>query len=287
MDEYRRPVALDRFSEPVRTWFETTFAEPTAGAGAGVAGDRRRGPHADPGPDGLGEDAGRLPLGDRPADDHAASGDGGAAGPLHLAAASAGGRRGEEPAGTAAGHRPRGGAAGAHGPRPDGGHADRRHARRRAAQAGAQPARPAHHHARVALPHAHLGGAGDAGERRDGDHRRDPRPGGHEAGDAPGPHAGAPRGADGDAAAAHRAVGHAAAAGRDRPLPGRSGRRDAPAGDGRRRRGAQADGDRGRGPRRGHGPPRRDHRRARRRARPPPGPCAGRSGRRCTRGCWS
>src|SRR6188508_1389708 len=30
MDGYRPPVALDRFSEPVRTWFETTFAAPTA-----------------------------------------------------------------------------------------------------------------------------------------------------------------------------------------------------------------------------------------------------------------
>src|SRR4051794_32713397 len=30
MAGYRPPVALERFSEPVRTWFETTFAAPTA-----------------------------------------------------------------------------------------------------------------------------------------------------------------------------------------------------------------------------------------------------------------
>ena len=35
MDGYVDPVALDRFSEPVRTWFETTFAEPTAAQAQG------------------------------------------------------------------------------------------------------------------------------------------------------------------------------------------------------------------------------------------------------------
>src|SRR5829696_4962235 len=35
VDGYVDPVALDRFSEPVRTWFETTFAEPTAAQAQG------------------------------------------------------------------------------------------------------------------------------------------------------------------------------------------------------------------------------------------------------------
>ena len=36
-----RDVGL-AFSPPVRAWFDTTFAEPTAGPGAGLAGHRRR-----------------------------------------------------------------------------------------------------------------------------------------------------------------------------------------------------------------------------------------------------
>jgi hypothetical protein len=62
-----RPV-LARFSVPVATWFETTFrAHPRAGAG--VARHRGRRAHADPRADGLRQDAHRVPVGDRPADD--------------------------------------------------------------------------------------------------------------------------------------------------------------------------------------------------------------------------
>ena len=100
-------------------------------------------------------------------------------------------------------------------------HAHRRHARRRAPQAGAQPARPADHHARVALPHAHLGGPRDAARRRGRDRRRDPRAGPHQAGHPPRPQPRAARGPLRAAAPAHRAVGHAAPARRDRPLPRR------------------------------------------------------------------
>jgi ATP-dependent Lhr-like helicase len=47
-------------------------------------------------------------------------------------------------------------------PRADGRHPHRRHPGRRAPPARPQPAGPADHHARVAVPDAHLGGAGDA-----------------------------------------------------------------------------------------------------------------------------
>ena len=57
----------------------------------------------------------------------------------------------------------------------------------------APPARPPDHHARVALPDAHLAGPGDAARRRGGDHRRDPRPGRHQAGRPPRAHARAAR----------------------------------------------------------------------------------------------
>ena len=45
-----------------------------AGAGPGLAGDRRRPAHPDPGPHGLGQDPGGVPLGHRPADDRAGAG---------------------------------------------------------------------------------------------------------------------------------------------------------------------------------------------------------------------
>ena len=112
---------------------------------------------------------------------------------LRLAAAGAGRRRREEPAQPAAGdppgrRAPRRALHGAHGR-----HAHRRHPGRRAAPARAQPARHPDHHARVALPDAHLGGAGDAAGRRGRDHRRDPRAGRHQARQPPRPHPRAPR----------------------------------------------------------------------------------------------
>ena len=64
---------LERFSPAVRAWFHTTFAEPDRRPGAGLAGDRRRRAHPDPRPDRLGQDADRLPVGHRPADDRAPS----------------------------------------------------------------------------------------------------------------------------------------------------------------------------------------------------------------------
>ncbi len=49
----------------------------------------------------------------------------------------------------------------------------------------AHAARHPHHHARVALPDAHVAGARDAAQRRDGDRRRDPRARAHQARRAP------------------------------------------------------------------------------------------------------
>ncbi len=80
-----------------------------AAAGAGLAAHRGRRTHADLRPDGVGQDAHGLPRVDRPADHHAAAR--GALAPhacaLHLAAAGAGVRHREEPAGAAEGHRTR------------------------------------------------------------------------------------------------------------------------------------------------------------------------------------
>ena len=65
---------LDLFSRHTREWFERAFDGADARAGAGLAGDRLRRAHADPGADRLGQDARRVPLRDRPAD--AAPGEG-------------------------------------------------------------------------------------------------------------------------------------------------------------------------------------------------------------------
>src|SRR6185503_1884717 len=93
---------------------------------------------------------------------------------------------------------------------------------------GPPPARCARHHARVAVPAAHLGCAGVAAGRHHRDPRRGARGRGHEARRPPGPLAGAARRAVGAARAAHRPVGHRPAARwgvhvpRGRP-PGRGG----------------------------------------------------------------
>ena len=97
--------------------------------------------HADPRPHRLGQDAGRLPVGHRPAGHHAAARRQGAAHPpaLPLAAAGAGRRRREEPARAARGHRrwpPSG--SGVAVPRADRRHAHRRH--RRPTSAGSSSA---------------------------------------------------------------------------------------------------------------------------------------------------
>ena len=149
--------ALDRFSAPVRAWFETSFAAPTAAQEQGwpaiAAGDHS----LILAPTGSGQDPRRVPVGDRPARDHARTGQGRPVPrPLHLAAARARRRRGEEPPRADRGHRPRGGAT-----RSRVADAERRDAHRGHAGQGPPSARthaPRHpdHHARVAVSHAHL-----------------------------------------------------------------------------------------------------------------------------------
>ena len=224
---------LDRFSAPTGPGSRRRSPPPRPPR-PGLGGHRLRPPHADPGPDRLGQDAGRLPLGPRPAAGRRRAGAREAAlpGALRLAAQGPDLRRRAQPAVAAGGHR-HGGRAGRAGP-PVGArrHPHRRHARRRAARHRPPPARHPHHHARVALPDAHLGGPRGAGVGRARDHRRDPRRGRHQAGHPPGPVARAARAARDQggpaAAAAHRPVGHPAAARRGGPLP----RRAQPAADG-------------------------------------------------------
>ena len=99
--------------------------------------------------------------------------------------------------------------------------AKRRH---QPARAGGHPppaARHPDHHARVAVPDADLGRPRRAGDGRDGDRRRDPRGGRHQAGGAPGAVAGAAGPAGRRRPAAGWAVGDPAAAGGGGPVPGR------------------------------------------------------------------
>ena len=159
-------------------------------------------------------------------------------------------------------------------------------------QLRAPPARHPHHHARVALPHAHVAGARDAARRRGGDHRRDPRAGRHQAGRPPGAH---PRAARQRIARARppQRIGLSAT---QRPLDeiarflGGSTAGGAAPGHDRRRRRAQAARDRGRSC-----PSRTWASWARSSTSRVSGPAAGAarraaaSGRRSTRGCssWS
>ena len=97
----------------------------------------------------------------------------------------------------------------------------RRHHLRRPATAAARTAGHLDHHPGIPLPHAHQRGSRDAGRRRHGDRRRDPRGRGHQARRAPRGLARAARRAAAAAGSAHRAVGDGAADGRGGALPGR------------------------------------------------------------------
>ena len=80
-----------------------------------------------------------------------------------------------------------------------GGAAHRRHAGARAQRPGARPGRDPGHDPRVAVPDPRLPPARDAAQRRDGDRRRDPRPGADQARRASRALARAPHGAGGAA----------------------------------------------------------------------------------------
>ena len=175
------------------------------GAGARLAVDRARRAHADPGPDRLGQDAGGLPLRDRPAQREPGRGP---AASIRLAAEGTELRHRAQPA------RPAG--------RPALGAARRCPHRRHAAEGarcdGAQPAGHPDHHPGVALPAADLAGARDAARDRDRDRRRGARRGRDEARRSSGAQPRAARPADRQADPARRPLGDAAAARGDRPL---------------------------------------------------------------------
>ena len=204
------PPVLRQRSRLVRGLVRRAHACPIAGLG----GHRRRRPHPDPGPDRFGQDPGRVPLGDRPSGERAAARPQGAhPRPLRLAAARPGRRRGEEPPSPAGRHPARRRADGrAARPRPAGGRPHRRHPGPRPAAPGDPPARHPHHHAGVALPDAHVTGSRDPAQRPVGDHRRDPRPGGHQARRAPRAVARTVGRAHRAAGPTHRPVRHAASA---------------------------------------------------------------------------
>ena len=163
--------------------------------GDGMAADRRRGQHPDLRAHRVGEDARRLPVGDRPA------------------------RRRRSPSGLGPGVRivyvsplkalsydiernlraPLKGVGG----RDHGGPADGRHPAAGAPGDASKAARHPGHDPGVALPDHDLGGAGDPHGRGGGDRRRDPRGRAVEAGCAPGAHPGAAL-APGDARTAAR-----------------------------------------------------------------------------------
>ena len=173
---------LEAFSEPTRTWFGAAFAEPTAGAGGCLAGDRRRAARAGGGAHRVRQDAERVPVVDRPAAHARAAREGEALpGPLRLPAQGPGRRRRAQPARAAdrdpadrrAARRERAGA--------EGRGAVRRHQRRRPAQAGHHAARHPDHHPRVAVPDADQPGPRVAARRRDRDRRRGARRRRHQA----------------------------------------------------------------------------------------------------------
>ena len=210
---------MPEFLPFVRRWFTDSVRRGDPSPARRLGGDRLRAGHAHRGPDRLGQDAGRLPVGARPPAPARCRGT--ARGPrlrrLRLAAARAQQRHREEPA-RAAGRHPRRGRrrrpGAARGPR---GGAHGRHAGRRPPGDDAPAAARADHHARVALHPAHEpglpSGAGpDALRHR----RRGPRDAGRQARRASGAVAGAPAGAGrgpdaGRAAAAHRLLGDGAA----------------------------------------------------------------------------
>ena len=176
-----RSDPLGGFTPQVREWFARSFEEPTEAqhqAWPAIAGGEHVIVSA---PTGSGKTLAAFLWGLDRLVAEPQDGEGRAAG-LRLAAEGALLRRREEPARAAEGHRRRhrrGDPHGRHAPEGPGGHA-------------AQPARRADHHAGVALPDAHLAGAGDVRRHRVVHRRRDPRGGAHQARRASGADARAP-----------------------------------------------------------------------------------------------
>ena len=172
----RRPDPLAAFQPAGPPLVRGVLRRADRRAGEGLAADPRRAVDAAARADRLGQDARRVPRGDRPADVLAGAAEEGALPrPLRLAAEGARRRRRAQPARAdrrhRGGRRARGRAASAcptvairSGDTPAGERARMR----------AHAARHPHHDARVALPAAHVAGARDPALGRDRHRRRDP-----------------------------------------------------------------------------------------------------------------
>ena len=166
-DPDAQPTPLDRFSAPVRAWFETSFAAPTDAQAQGWPAIADGDHTLILAPTGSGKTLAaflwaidRLGATRRPAKDRRCR-------VLYISPLRAlAVRRREEPArrrSRASRSRPSGSASPFHAPTVA--HAHRRHPEQGAPAARPQPARHPDHHARVALPHAHVAGARDAARR--------------------------------------------------------------------------------------------------------------------------
>ena len=172
-------MALERFGPATREWFAAAFAAPTAAQAGAWAGDQRRAARPGGRADRLRQDPGGVLCGRSTGWPPPAAGRARHrcrvlyVSPLkalavdverNLRAPLTGIRQAAARLGAAAaGHQGR--------------HAHRRHPGRRAAGVRPHPARHPDHHARVAVPAAHLAGPGVAARRRDGDRRRGARGG--------------------------------------------------------------------------------------------------------------
>ena len=228
VDERTPAEVLGRFSAAARELVHLGLRGADGRPGRRLGRDQRRAPHPGRRADRLGQDAVGLPLGDRPAgrppeppEDPPAP----LPGALRLAAQGARQRRRAQPAGRRSPASAQAGARVGEAVRPlSVGDALRRHPRLGAPGVHHPAARRPHHHARVALPPAHLPRPRAARRRRDGDRRRGARRRRHQARRAPGAVAGAARRAARAAGAADRAVGHGASGRGGRAVPGRAAR---------------------------------------------------------------
>ena len=249
---------LDRFSPATAAWFRGSFSAPTA-AQEGAWEAISSGHHAlVVAPTGSGKTLSAFlwaldRLASQPVPEDA---QGALPGPLRLADEGARRRRRAQPAQPARRHPAR-----RHPPRAARARHHRlgalgRHPGRRAAGLRPHPHRRAHHDARVAVPHPHLGRPRGARRRRDGHRRRGARPRRHQARRPP---RALPRAARRPArapGAADRAVRHRPTGRGGRPLPRRR-----PPGRGRAAAVDQGVGPQGRRPGARHGRARPAHRR--------------------------
>ena len=183
-----------------------------------MAADSRGTAHLDRGADGLGQDARRIPVGDRFADRAGTRARRSHGGPLRLAPARVVERRPEEPPGPARGDP----GARCGGPRGAGAGPNRRHSRKRARVHGeAAPAHPGDDSGVPLPPARKRGRARDDLFGPDGHRGRDPRARAGQAGEPSRPVARAARTGRGPPRPAGRPVGDAEAAGGGGPLPRR------------------------------------------------------------------